>query len=45
MDDDWGYGPLILGTPRHHPFIDGFSIINHPIWGTTIYGNLQMMVV
>ena len=22
------------GTPSHHPFIDGFSIINHPFWGT-----------
>ena len=24
--------------PRHFPFIDGFPIINHPFWGTPIYG-------
>jgi hypothetical protein len=27
------------GTPSHHPFIDGFSLINNPFWGTPICGN------
>jgi hypothetical protein len=22
----------------YHPFIDGFSVINHPFWDITIYG-------
>ena len=26
------------GTPNH-PFLIGFSIINHPFWGTHIFGN------
>ena len=26
------------GTPNH-PFLIGFSIINHPFWGTLIFGN------
>ena len=26
------------GTPNH-PFLTGFSIINHPFWGTPIFGN------
>ena len=36
----WG-GPKI-GVPPNHPFLVGFSIINHPFWGTPIYGNPQM---
>ena len=27
-----------MGVPLNHPFIDGFSRINHPFWGTPIYG-------
>ena len=27
------------GTPPKSPFLIGFSIINHPFWGTTILGN------
>ena len=27
------------GTPPNHPFFIGFSITNHPFWGTTIVGN------
>ena len=26
------------GTPVHHPFIDGFSLINHPVWSITHFG-------
>ena len=29
------------GTPKSSILI-GFSIINHPFWGTTIFGNTQM---
>ena len=32
------------GTPQSSISI-GFSIINHPLWGTTILGNPQMVVV
>ena len=30
------------GTPKSSILI-GFSIINHPFWGTTIFGNTQML--
>ena len=30
------------GTPKSSISI-GFSIINHPFWGTTIFGNIQIM--
>ena len=26
-------------VPPNHPILIGFSIINHPFWGTTIFGN------
>ena len=26
-----------VGVPPNHPFIDGFSTINHPFWGTPVY--------
>ena len=29
------------GTPKSYILI-GFSIINHPFWGTSIFGNTQM---
>ena len=32
------------GTPKLSIFI-GFSIINHPFWGTLIFGNTQMIEV
>ena len=32
------------GTPKSSILI-GFSIINHPFWGTPIFGNTQMLVV
>ena len=31
------------GTPKSSILI-GFSIINHPIWGTPIFGNAQMLI-
>ena len=27
------------------PILIGFSLINHPFWGTTIFGNTQMITV
>ena len=33
---------LKLGTPVHHPFPDGFSIVNHPaIWGYPPFTDTQ----
>ena len=29
-------------VPPNHPFLVGFSIINHPFWGTTIFGNTHI---
>ena len=34
-----------LGVPPNLPFIEGFSIINHPFWGSPISGNPQTMVM
>ena len=35
-----------IGVPPNHPsYIIGFSIINHPFWGTTIFGNTQIKTV
>ena len=33
--------PKVGGTPKSSILI-GFSIINHPFWGTTIFGNTHM---
>ena len=30
-----------IGVPPNHPFIDGFSSMNHPFWGSPIYGSPQ----
>ena len=34
--------PKIWEKPPNHPILIGFSIINHPFWGTPIFGNTQM---
>ena len=31
------------GTPKS-PILIGFSIINHPFWGTPIFGNTQLEI-
>ena len=31
------------GTPKSSILI-GFSIVNHPFWGTTIFGNIHLAV-
>ena len=35
--------PKIGGFPPKSSILIGFSIINHPFWGTTIFGNTQML--
>ena len=32
-----------IGVSPNHPFLIGFSIINHPFWGTTIFGNIHSL--
>ena len=34
-----------MGVPPNHPFKDGLSIVNHPLWGTPIYGNPHVLQV
>ena len=31
-----------IGVPPNHPFLIEFSIINHPFWGTPVFGNTHM---
>ena len=38
----WVFPKIVV--PPNHPFLIGFSIINHPFWGTTIFGNTQICV-
>ena len=44
-EDVWNYNDMGVslngGTPKSSILI-GFSIINHPFWGTTILGNPHM---
>jgi hypothetical protein len=35
-------GSMKMGVPQKIAFLIGFSIINHPFWRTSIYGNPQM---
>ncbi len=32
------------GGPPKSSILIGFSIINHPFWGTPIFGNIHMMI-
>ena len=34
-----------IGVPPNHPILIGFSIINHPFWGISIFGNTLMVEV
>ena len=36
----WMFPKIVV--PPNHPFLIGFSIINHPFWGTTIFGNTHI---
>ena len=40
-DTKWVF-PKIGVPPNHEFYIIGFSIINHPFWGTPIFGNTQI---
>ena len=33
-----------IGVPPHHPFKRVFHYFHHPFWGTTIFGNTQMVL-
>ena len=35
--------PKIM-VPPNHPILIGFSIINHPFWGTPIFGNIHIYI-
>ena len=37
-----GMFPKIVGLPSKSSILIGFSIINHPFWGTPIFGNTQI---
>ena len=37
----WVFPKIVVITPKSSISI-GFSIINHPFWGTTIFGNIYM---
>ena len=39
-DPNWVFPKI--GVPPNHPFLIGFSIINHPFWGIPIFGNTQL---
>ena len=38
----WGVPKMVGFSPKSSILI-GFSIINHPFWGTLIFGNTHMM--
>ena len=40
----WWFAEIGLPPNHNHPFIDGFSLINHPFWGSTVLGTPQMVV-
>ena len=43
----WGFPKIGVphGTPSSHPFIDWFSLINHPAIGYPICGNIQFSAI
>ena len=38
----WMFPKIVV--PPNHPILIGFSIINHPFWGTPIFGNTHIVV-
>jgi len=36
--------PKMVGFPPKSSILIGFSIINHPFWGTPIFGNTHMEI-
>jgi len=43
QDTKWGFPKIRV--PANHPFKKAFTLINHPFWGTPIYGNLHISIV
>ena len=39
----WMFPKMVV--PPNHPFLIGFSIINHPFWGTPIFGNIHIWMI
>ena len=39
----WVFPKMVV--PPNHPFLIGFSIINHPFWGIPIFGNTQIVEI
>ena len=37
--------PKIVGFPPKSSILIVFSMINHPFWGTPIFGNTHMMMI
>ena len=37
-----GVEPKIMGTPPKSSIFRGVSIINHPFWGTPVFGNTKI---
>ena len=42
--DKWMFPKIGVGPTKKYPFLGGFSIVNHPFWGTPIFGNTQIVV-
>ena len=43
LQPEMGVEPKIMGNPPKSSIFIGFSIINHPFLGTTIFGNIQIL--
>ena len=42
LGSTWVFPKIMNGTPKSS-ILKGFSIINHPFWGTSIFGNPYML--
>jgi len=38
----WVFPKIVV--PPNHPFLIGFSTINHPFWDTPIFGNTHTLI-
>ena len=41
LDIKWVFPKIMV--PPNHSILIGFSIVDHPFWGTTIFGNIQIV--
>ncbi len=44
LSSKWVAFQKIMGNPPKSSILIGFSIINHPFWGTPIFGNTQISI-